>query len=179
MEGIDDANALNHISSIFKDNGKIDGTFEEKDIVTLPIGGCDSIIHWVTLDLLRKLTKPYFIYLDSDKKTHDEESYNKTKLETLGFIENRDFLVSRKRALENYIPSNALNRIVDGANINYGDYDDVKRLCKTHKMAGNLGGKNVVERHLRNLTFEELSESYQYENGNEFVDIYNAVVSKL
>lgn len=179
VEGIDDAIALNHVSRVFKENGKVENTFEEKGIVTLPIGGCDSIKHWVTLDLLKKLTKPYFIYLDSDKQAINGDSSNETKLEGYGFVKEIDFLVSKKRTLENYIPCDALNRIVPGANIAYGDFDNVKQLCKTHEMAGSLGGGNVAERHFGKLTFEELNVLYQYDGGNEFIDIYNAVNNKF
>ncbi|MGR3174439.1 MAG: AAA family ATPase [Candidatus Scalindua sp.] len=179
VEGIGDAIALNYVSRVFKENGQIESTFEEKGIVTLPIGGCDSIKHWVTLDLLKKLSKPYFIYLDSDKQTQDGDSPNKAKLEKYGFVEKADFLVSRKRTLENYIPCDALNRIVPDANIEYGDFDDVKQLCRTHQMAGRLGGRNVAERHFDKLTFEELNASYQFDGGNEFIDIYNAVNNKF
>jgi predicted ATP-dependent endonuclease of OLD family len=179
VEGIDDANALNYVSQIFKDNGVVDKTFDEQDVVALPIGGCDSIKHWVTLDLLRKLTKPYFIYLDSDKNAEDAASPNKAKLEELGFTEGNDFFVTRKRMLENYIPCEAINRIVDGANLTYTDFDEVKKICKVHDMAGQLGGKNVAERHFNKLTYEELNQSYSYDGGNEFVDLYNAAISKL
>jgi hypothetical protein len=54
--------------------------------------------------------------------------------------------------LENYIPCNALNRIIPGANLNYGAYDDVKKLCKGNPMAGALGGSNIVKKHFCKLT---------------------------
>lgn len=62
--------------------------------------------------------------------------------------------------LENYIPPLALNRIVENANITYGDFDHVKKLCAKHPLAGQLGGKGVAERHFQKLTFDEIKSTF-------------------
>lgn len=178
IEGIDDANAINHLSKVYKENGLIKSTLDEEGVIVLPIGGCDSIKHWVALDLLKKLEKPYFIFLDSDKETEEHQSPNKARLEEYGFVEGNDFQVTKKRMLENYISCEALNRLVPGANLAYGDYDNLKAICKAHQMAGNLGGKNVAEKFFASLTFEELKTVFRYDNGDEFIDLYNAVINK-
>ncbi len=176
VEGINDANAINHISKEYKRNGEIDATFDEVGIVLVPIGGCDSIKHWVALDLLQKLSKPSYIFLDSDCVHSDAESPNVTKLSSLGLVEGKDFSVTRKRALENYIPCDKLNELVPGAEVYYGDWDDVKVICKTNPLAAKLGGKKVVERHFSKLTYKDLKLSFDCKDDrDEYLVLYNRV----
>ncbi|GAF65508.1 hypothetical protein BTS2_2406 [Bacillus sp. TS-2] len=179
VEGIDDVSAFNHLCGLYKRERLIEHTFEELGVVILPVGGCDSIKHWVTLNLLRELEKPYFIYLDSDKKTLEEESTNEIKLTAFGFNKGSDFLVSKKRELENYIPVSALNRLVEGSNLDYGDWDDVKLITRKHNLSGRLGGKKVVERHFGKLTFDDVRQTFFDGTGDEFIEIYELVKGKL
>lgn len=177
VEGIDDANAFHFIANTYKANNEITDTFEDLDIVIVPIGGCGSIKHWVALDLLTRLSKPYYILLDSDVEIEGVPSPNRETLVEYGFIEGTNFSVTRKRMLENYIPAFALNRLVPNARLDYGDWDHVKTICKSHAQAGRLGGQNVAERHFSNLTYEELKFSFNCsQRGDEFIEIYDKVV---
>ena len=74
VEGRDDAEALNYVSSLYKENSLIPKSFDELGTAIIPIGGKDSIEHWVALDLLNRLSKPFFIYLDSDKDSSSVSS---------------------------------------------------------------------------------------------------------
>lgn len=179
VEGIDDANALNHLCEVYKANGLIDQNFNELEIAIIPIGGCDSIKHWVSLNLLATLDKPYLIFQDSDKTTEVEESPTKITLEQLGFTENADFIISKKRNLENYISSDALNRLVPDSNLNHNDWTNVKKVCASHQLAGRLGGRGVANRHFRNLTFDELRSTFFDGNEDEFINIHTLIVQKL
>jgi len=181
VEGIDDALALEYVAEQYRQNRMIDKTFSELNIALIPIGGCGSIQHWVTLDLLKKLTKPYFIFLDSDADGPEVQSPNRNNLIELGFAENVHFSVTRKRMLENYIPCHALNRLVHGANLNYGDWEHVKNICKQHPLAGDLGGKSVAERHFRKLSFNELKQTYHPPSDveDEFIQLYRRVCTLL
>lgn len=179
VEGIDDANAFHYLSAKYKENGLIDETFEELGIAIIPIGGCNSIKHWVSLNLLQQLNKPFLIFQDSDKTSQDDISPNKETLVQMGFIENEDFFISKKRNLENYILPDALNRIAPGAELNYNDWDNVKQICKRHSLAGKLGGKNVVDKHFQKLTFEELRLAFFDGEEDEFLNIYNKLKEKL
>jgi len=179
VEGIDDVHAFTHTAEKYKQNDRIPNTFNDLNIVIIPIGGCDSIKHWVTLDLLNKINKPYFIFQDSDKTTHGEISPNHTKLIADGFVHNVNFLVSKKRAIENYIHPAALNRIVPGAGIAYGDWDDVKDICKLHPQNGLLGGKKVVARHFSKLTFDELRNAFFDGHEDEFLIVWQKVVDLI
>jgi predicted ATP-dependent endonuclease of OLD family len=176
VEGIDDAHALEHTATQYKLAGKIPSTFSDLSVVILPIGGCDSIQHWVQLDLLRKLTKPFFIFLDSDKESIAAASPNTAALIEQGFVIGTNCAVTQKRALENYILPAALNRLVPEAQINYTDFDHVKNLCKQHPQAGKLGGKSVAARHFPHLTYDELRLSFCPDGSNdEFLALFQAV----
>jgi hypothetical protein len=180
VEGIDDVKALHYAAETYKNNKVIDKSFKDLDLAIIMVGGCGSIKHWVATELLKTLNKPFFILQDSDKISIDDPSPNRAALLELGFKECTDFLVTRKRTLENYIHCKALNRIVPEACINYGDFDNVSKMCGQNNYAGKLGGKNVLDKHFCKLTFDELKASFTYNDSNdEFIDIYNAVKIKL
>jgi putative ATP-dependent endonuclease of OLD family len=179
VEGIDDANALNHLCQEYKANGLITHDFTELEIAIIPIGGCDSIKHWVSLNLLSTLDKPFFIFQDSDKTNAGEQSPTRTALESLGFVDGTDFIISKKRNLENYISSTALNRLVPNSNTNHNDWSNVKQLCARHQLAGRLGGRGVADRHFKNLTFAELRTTFFDGNEDEFINIHTLASSKL
>ena len=181
VEGIDDANAMHHNARKYKEAGLISNTFSELNINIIPMGGCDSVQHWINLDLFTKLEKPFFIYLDSDKETALAASKNETNLTGYGLVLGTDFLITRKRMLENYIHPTALQRLVPAAIITYTDFDHVKNICKVYpddNVRGHLGGKKVADKHYCSLTFDELRLTWN--NGtDEFITLYNQITAKL
>jgi predicted ATP-dependent endonuclease of OLD family len=182
VEGISDVTAMHHQATIYKENNLIDNTFDDLGINIIPIGGCGEVKHWVNLDLFTKLGKPYFILLDSDKENSAQVSPNLTALVNYGLIENTDFLITKKRLLENYIHPTALERLVPGSNLSYGDFDHAKNICKKHpvpNIAIKLGGGKVATVHYKNLTFEELKMTWDDGNEDEFLKMYNIIISKL
>lgn len=182
VEGIDDATAMHYQASLYKANGLIDNTFEDLNINIIPIGGCGGIKHWVNLDLFTKLEKPFFIFLDSDKENAAQTSPNETNLVNYGLIEGDDFLITKKRLLENYIHPSALQRLVPGCVINFGDFDHAKNICKTYPDSihrASLGGSKVAEKHYCNLTFEELRQTWFDGNEDEFIQLYQKITQKL
>ncbi|WP_445363449.1 ATP-dependent nuclease [Microbulbifer sp. ANSA003] len=180
VEGPDDVGAFNYMAQLYKDEGRIPATFEDQDIVLVPIGGCDSVMHWVNLNILRDLDKPYYAIQDSDRGDQNESSPTRDKLLELGFSEPDDFWVLRKRALENYINKRTLERLIPGIEIEYDDFTKMKPLCGQHSSAVSLGGKKVVDKHFQNQSFTEIEESFRDEDGNdEFINIYEQVCRKL
>lgn len=182
VEGIDDVNAMHHKAALYKQSGLIANTFEELNINIIPIGGCGGVKHWVNLNLFTKLGKPFFIFLDSDKNSADAISKNEIDLTTYGLTLGTDFLVSKKRLLENYIHPTALQRLVPGATITYTDYDHAKNFCKNYSddtIRGHLGGKNVAEKHYTSLTFDELRLTWYDGVDDEFINLYNIITAKL
>ncbi len=182
VEGIDDANAMHHQASLYKQNGLIENTFDDLNINIIPIGGCGGIKHWVNLDLFTKLEKPFFILLDSDKDSADEVSVNETNLINYGLTNNVDFVITKKRLLENYIHPTALQRLVPGCTVTYNDFDHAKNICKAYPdsvIRGRLGGSKVAERHYCNLTFDELRLTWFDGTEDEFLNLYEKILDKL
>ncbi|EOZ7542460.1 ATP-dependent endonuclease [Enterobacter hormaechei] len=179
LEGIDDCTAFKYISKKYHEETIIPNHFEELGILTIPIGGCSSIKHWVTLDLIKEFNKPFFIVLDSDKESKEHESPNKKELEQMGFIENVDFNVLRRREIENYFTGKYLERLVPGSSLILDEWCDVKAICKNHALTIRLGGKRVTHKHFCSLTFDELRESFFTQDGDEFLAIYDRLCAKL
>ena len=180
VEGPDDSSAFSYVAENYKQNGIIERNFSDLQMVLIPIGGCDSIKHWQTLNLLQDIGKPFYIIQDSDKSHADEVSPRHTALIGLGFAENTDFHVLNKRAIENYINIQALEREIPGIAIHYDEWTHVKNLSKQHHHAVALGGGKIAEKHFSNQTFEELQVSFSTANGgDEFLNIYGNILSKL
>lgn len=182
VEGIDDAKAMHHNANLYKQAGLIDETFEEMNINIIPIGGCDSVKHWINLDLFTKLEKPFYIFLDSDKPDAISVSANKTKLLEYGLIEVYDFHITKKRLLENYIHPSALERLVPNSVITYTDFDHAKNFCKNYaddSIRARLGGSKVAEKHYCSQTINELRLSWFDGTEDEFINLYQAITDKL
>jgi len=179
VEGIDDVNAFKYIAQIYKDNSSIDNSFDDLGIILIFIGGCEQIKHWVALDLLKKLDKPFFIIQDSDKKNANDTSENKSSLEALGLRENNNFHILYKRNIENYLNFKTIKRLIPVIDIQESEWDcwaDIKKLCKGSQFSGKLGGKNVAAKHFNNQTFEELQESFNVNGKDEFLFIYEQII---
>lgn len=142
----------------------------------------NNIKHWTTLNIIRQLNKPYFILLDSDKKSEDDVSPNLQKLTEIGYTPN-DCQVTRKREIENYIPSSYFSNIANPIeNIDYSDWDDVKAICKHHEESMRLGGKKVCEKHFSNLSFSQLRSTLcptENDKDDEFLEIYSKIQQKV
>lgn len=180
VEGADDVGAFNYIAGLYKAENRISLTFEDQGIVLVPIGGCDSVMHWVNLNILRDLDKPCYAIQDSDQSGPNESSPTRNKLLGLGFTEKDDFWVLRKRALENYISKHALLRLIPGIEIEYDDFTMMKPLCGQHASAVALGGKKVVDKHFQRQTFEEIEEEFRNPDGSdEFITMYEKICRKL
>lgn len=182
VEGPDDVNAFNHIAHLYKAEEKIDRLFDELGVVIVCIGGCDSIKHWTNLNIIRQLSKPFFILLDSDKQAENDESPNLQKLREIGYT-SEECQVTRKREIENYIPSSYFSNLDNPIeNIDYSDWDDVKEICKKHKEAIRLGGKKVCEKHFSNLSYSQLRSTLcatDEDKDDEFLEIYAKIRAKL
>ena len=190
VEGIRDANALTHVASVYRDNGKIDRTFEELSIALVPIGGCGSIQHWISLDLMNTLQKDYFIWLDSDRSTDGgpserrESLLNATFTDGTSMKEGRDFLVSRKRCIENYMPCAFLNAQIPNAALSYGDFDQVKDLWRNQtdqRIVVALGGKKgPASKYFSRMTLADIEDGFRMpDRTDEFMILYHAVKAKL
>lgn len=180
VEGPDDVSAFNFLADLYKSAGRIPATFLDQQVLLLPVGGCDSVMHWINLNILRELGKPFYAIQDSDRDSAVSPSPTREKLIELGLNEVIDFWILRKRALENYIDQQALERLIPGLQIQFDDYTRMKSLCGQHVSQVALGGKKVVDKHFRSQSFEEIKRSFRTpDNGDEFINIYNRVCEKI
>jgi len=180
VEGIRDVNAFQYTSKLYKDNKKIQDDFKDKGIVFIPIGGCNSIQHWVALDLINALDKPFFIIQDSDKVNLKSQSNNEADLKNLGFKEKEEFHILYKRNLENYLNLKTIKRLIPNIDLeerNWHEWSDIKKICKTHRYAVKLGGKKVAEKFFAKQSFIELKESFTINGTDEFITIYNEIMA--
>lgn len=179
VEGADDVIALQHVAKIYKENELIDDDFDDLAIVIIPTGGCGSIKHWVTLDLINKLGKEFVIFQDSDKKSEKEESTNRELLNKLDLVEGYDFVITKKRELENYISVDYLNHICPNANLEFEEYDDVKDLCNKNIERQDLGKDKVLKTHFENLNFDHIRSTFFDGEEDEFLLLFNLIKAKI
>lgn len=173
VEGPDDVEAYSYISKLYKEHNVIKQSLEEMGVVIIPIGGCGAIKTWKQYDVIKSLGKPFFVLLDSDKLSADDVSKHINELSNMGIAENQYHLTA-KRELENYIPYSYIHSI-DNDFPEYGDWGDVKKLCKQSKKQERLGGKKVCSFHFKRLTFEQIRESMQSNGKDEFAEIINSI----
>lgn len=182
LEGPDDVVAWKHTAQQYKQANKINKDFDELGVLLIPVGGCDSVKHWMNFDIIQKINKPYFILLDSDKSSAIVDSPNMLKLDACGYPRD-SYQVTRKREIECYIPDTYFSSMPNPIlGINYGDWDDVKTICARHSEAGRLGGKGVCSRHFHHLTYKQLRMTFcpsGNDRDDEFLEIYNKIVNKL
>ena len=108
------------------------------------------------------------------------QSPTRTKMIELNFVERTNFLVTRKRSIEDYMSIQKLNVLVPGANLSFSDWDDVKKICAHHPRAGDLGGKKVASKYFRQMDIVDLRSKYnETAGGDEFLEIYEIIKSKI
>lgn len=175
VEGPDDVIAFTHCAVQYKANGLIDSTFEELGVHIIPIGGCGAIKNWTNLQIINKLGKPFYIMLDSDKENEIMDSPNLAKLKEYGY-DDSNCGVTKKREIECYIHPEYFHNLTPPIEIEYGEWDDVKKICGEHPMSGRLGGKGVCDRHFLKLTFSLLRKTFCPDGEHdEFLDIYHKI----
>lgn len=76
VEGRDDLIFLRHLAEVYKDVEVVNSTFEDKDIAILPTGGCKNLKLWVTMRVVQQFNVPWAIFMDSDKESENDETYN-------------------------------------------------------------------------------------------------------
>ncbi|MDU1905563.1 MAG: AAA family ATPase [Dysgonomonas sp.] len=182
VEGKDDVIAFSHVARIYKQQNLIEKDFIESGIHILPIGGCGSIQNWTNLNIITNLNKPFYIVLDSDKTSERSISKTRITLTNIGYRENQDFQLTRKREIENYIPDVYFHSLDAPIDISYGDWDDVKTICILHEEGMRLGGKYVLKKHFPSLDYNHLKTTF-CPDGNlrndEFLDIYHKLLGKI
>ncbi len=138
------------------------------DILFVPCGG-DQVEFFVNARLCSKINRNFIFILDSDKGATDYESKLENKVQLKSDIEEMggEFLVLRKREIENYYHRDAIQRVL-GDEFTLTDdfiidnYSDMKEEIKSKILAVkqmNFKAKNNME------VFGEMTESEWLEAG--------------
>src|SRR5690606_11860699 len=124
VEGHQDVIFLRHASRVLKEAGYLSNSLDDKKIVPIPMGGCGSIKHWVTLKLADSLGVPWCVFVDSDNGgSSNNIEKRRQEVESLG----KKFYVTRKREIENYLCPELI-RDLTGAEVTYTDTCDAKAI---------------------------------------------------
>ena len=142
VEGKADVIFLRHTSAMLRDAGHFPSSIEDEQIVPIPMGGCGSVKHWVTLRLADSLGLPWCVFLDSDIGGDPSaiKSVRKRRAEVEGV--GRKFYVTRKREIENYLCPEMI-RDRTGAHIAYTDTCDAKKIIGA---ALRVSADDVIDR---------------------------------
>lgn len=176
VEGKGDVFFFDHVSTELKIGGFISHSLSEKKVVLVPIGGCGSLKHWVTLKIADKFGLPYAIIIDSDLGT-TQEPKNRQQIQDI-VSQGKKAFCTKKREPENYLEASLINSS-NGQPITYTDTDDAKKI-----ISAATGTKEtlVLETYviLMNHTHIRNSEKYKNQNGDEcyeFTEIFTDLLN--
>lgn len=175
VEGVSDTVFLEHASVVLKIDGHVSHSLEEKGIVPIITGGCGNLKHWVNLSTLKKLNKPYGVFLDSDEGSENVRQITETKnmIQTLSESGIPAFR-TRKREAENYLHPNIFLR-THGVEIAIEDFSDVK--VEVNNKLKSISKGEVLKTFWPHITSNEILERDIYidDDGNQRHEILEIV----
>jgi energy-coupling factor transporter ATP-binding protein EcfA2 len=142
VEGKSDVTFLRHISKTLKEAGHVASSLEDVGIVPIPIGGCGSVKHWVTLNLANDLGLPWSVFLDSDIGGDPSQVRSIQKRKGEVEAQGRAFYSTRKREIENYLCPDLI-KTETGNDVVYTDSCDAKKIIGS---AVRMKADNVIDR---------------------------------
>lgn len=176
VEGRADVVFLRHTSTVLRDAGHFGSSLEDVGIVPIPIGGCGSVKHWVTLNLADDLGVPWCVFLDSDvggdASTVRGIQKRKQEVEARG----RPFYATRKREIENYLCPDMIQeetRVV----VVFTDTCDAKKIIGS---ALNVKPDDVIDKFWPRMTAEKMIQRSLYvDGGNERSELKDLIEKLL
>ncbi|EGO7886781.1 AAA family ATPase [Enterococcus faecalis] len=151
VEGRDDLIFLRHLAEVYKDVEVVNSTFEDKDIAILPTGGCKNLKLWVTMRVVQQFNVPWAIFMDSDKESENDETYN-MKVVSQYKSEGAIAITTKKREIENYLhPSLFTEEYV------ISDYNDVKKEIE----------KRIISKRWTDMTFSLIQQRECYQDATD------------
>jgi len=162
VEGKSDVLFLRHTAKVLKEAGHVTKDLADAGVVPIPIGGCGSVKHWVTLNLADDLGLPWCVFLDSDigGDPGQVKSIQKRRKEVED--KGRLFISTRKREIENYLCRDMIFANT-GIAVEFTDLCDAKKI-----IASALGMKpdDVVEVHWPKMSVEGILRRSSYMDGD-------------
>lgn len=153
VEGPDDIFFWKTVAAKFKESGHIREDFDDKRIGFVVSGG-NNLKYWIDSNAMQRLTRRFGVVVDSDKKA-PEHCVPQRKLNWKEKCEDQGgkFMILRKREIENYIHSAALQR-AGKPRAEYDGFSDMK----------SKFGENVFKT-ITKMTCDEILEMDRYEEG--------------
>jgi hypothetical protein len=158
VEGKSDVTFLRHASKLLKDNGHIEVSLDDAQVVPILIGGCGSVKHWVTLNLADDLGLPWCVFLDSDVGGDPSQVKSIKKRQAEVEAKGRDFHSTRKREIENYLCPDLIFQ-ESGQRIAFTDTCDAKKIIGT---AVGMKPDDVIDRFWPRMSAVKMVERSRY-----------------
>ncbi len=170
VEGPDDETFFRTVAAKLKAAGELSSDFDDVNLGFVITGG-SNLKHWVDRKVIRQLTRSFCVIIDSDRSSvTDPIPANILQLQSECQQDGGKFIILRKRAIENYIHSDALTR----RGITFTPYD-----AFTH-MKNHIGRKDVWKTVVE-MTAQEILEMDEYtDNGqahHELKEIIDEVMT--
>jgi predicted ATP-dependent endonuclease of OLD family len=181
VEGYCDVIFLNHLTQSLKDAGYINSSLKEKNIVPIISGGCGNLKHWVNLDIIKQLNRPWAVFLDSDNDgSHNNPEYTKKIAEIEKYRNDGIYChLTKKREAENYLCPDVI-KAKKGVDVVFTDYCHVKSIV--NKAATYIAKDKVLENFWRLMTAEDIlkNDIYIDEDGkskNELLEVAKVLIA--
>lgn len=158
VEGKTEFIFFDHLCDVLKKNSVIDTTFKEKNIVIIPVGGCNNLKEWITRRLIDNFQIPWGVFLDSDKESEDHLTKNMRTIQELQ-EQGLPAFCTRKREIENYLHPALFNNNVDIQNFN-----DVKK--EVYEYDNKTGKSRVLDVYWPEMSFEQIRKTERYKDAN-------------
>lgn len=164
VEGPGDVVFLRHTAEQLKAGGHIPATLEEKEILSVSIGGCGLLKHWIAKRIADQFNIPWAILLDSDAGT-PESAKNVKQIEDVRASGKKAY-TTRKREPENYILHEVIApHIMGGAILMFTDTCDAKREIS---IATSKAQSEILEFFWLKMNAEQIRKSERFtDNGVE------------
>jgi predicted ATP-dependent endonuclease of OLD family len=180
VEGVSDVIFLNHLTKALKDAGHIESDLKDKNIALIISGGCNNLKHWVNLDIIKQLNRPWAVFLDSDNDgSHNNLEYTKKIPEMERYRNDGVYChLTKKREIENYLCSEVI-KAKKGIDVQFTCYCDVKNIV--NNAASHIGKKRVIDSWL-DMTAKDILKNDEYvdEQGqkrNELLEVAKALIA--
>lgn len=153
--------------------GEIDKSYSDLGIGFIPYGG-DNLGFFVERRMLSKVNKKYAALTDSDKKSpEDVTPQKKVDLAEKVKRDGGNFIILRKREIENYVHPEAYKRLSFGE-IEIGDFTDVKKSY----FSGPNGSSKFIKV-VDEMTLDEFLERDTYSVDGETKHELTDIIMKL
>lgn len=180
VEGYADVIFLNHLTQALKEAGHIESSLQDKNVIPIISGGCGNLKHWVNLNIIKQLNRPWAVFLDSDDYGNQNNSEYLKKIPEIESYRSDGVYchLTKKREAENYLCRDVI-KAQKGVDVQFTDYCDAKVIVN---QATQIGKVKVLEKLWPFMTADDIlkNDIYTDENGenrNELLEVAKALIA--